>query len=112
MIFVEPGLLSLRSWKPDGPRIAARYIELAQLGADTDLDALRLIQDRYGKLSIPKERRPHLGDAALQHLGLPTTRDATSNVYVAIYPKRIDLLSPNYRNAKHVAGHPALDDLP
>jgi hypothetical protein len=91
---------------------AVCYIELAQLGTDADLEVLRFIQDRYGKLSIPKERRPHLGDAALQHLGLPTTRDVASNVYVAIYPDRIDLLSPYYRNAKNVAGHSALDDLP
>ena len=112
MVFVEPGLLSLRSWEPDGPRIATRYIELAQLGADADLDVLRLIQDRYGKLSIPRDRRPHLGDAALQHLGLPTTRDMTSNVYVAVYPSKIDLLSPIYRNDKHMTGHSSLDDLP
>ena len=112
MILVEPGLLSLTSWNPDGPRIEKRHDELAALGTGADLEALRSIQDRYQKLPIPNDRRPHLGDAALQHLGLSTKRGAKSNVYVVITPGRIDLLSPGYRNAKSIEGHPSLDDLP
>jgi len=111
MIFIEPGLLSIRSWEPDGPRIFETYKQVAQ-EEEPDLEALRLIQDRYGKLSIPKDRRPYLGDAALQHLGLPTTRTARSNIYVVVSLGRIDLLSPNYRNTKNIGGHSLLDDLP
>ena len=112
MIFVEPGYLSLRSWEPDGPRIVARYNELARLGAEAPREVLRLIQDRYGKLVVPVDRRPHLGDAALQHLGLPTKRGVKSSIYVVISSGQIDLLAPSYRNAKNIEGHTLLEDLP
>jgi hypothetical protein len=45
-------------------------------------------------------------------LGLPTDRTVKANVYVAIWPARIDIMSPLYRNQLHIAGHTALDDLP
>jgi len=113
MVFADPGLVWIRNWEPDGPRIVARYQELMQPEGNIDVEALRQIQDRYGRLLIPKkERRPYLGDAALQHLGLPTARDAKSNVYVLIFSEGIDILSPTYRNAKNIAWHPALDGLP
>jgi len=113
MILVEPGLLSVTSWEPDGPRIVERYRDLAKFGEELDYEGMRLIQDRYQKLLIPKrERRPHLGDAALQHLGLPVARGTKSIVYVAVLRERIDVLGPAYRNTKNLAGHPSLDDLP
>lgn len=99
MVFVEPNRISIRDWKVDGPEIERRYKEIAnEIDADSH-EALRLIQDRYGRLFISKERRPYLGDAALAHLGLPISRGARSTVYVAIFPDRIDILSPTYRNA-------------
>lgn len=112
MILMEPGRLCLTSWLPDGPRILERYRSIA-LEADPGLEVLRSIQDRYQILHIPKkERRAHLGDAALQHLGLPTTRGASSNAYVVLFPDRIDLLGPALRDAKNLARPPQLDDLP
>src|SRR5882724_4361165 len=52
MILVEPGRLSLKSWEPDGPRIQKRYRDLSIAEGGPDLEALRLIQDRYRKLPI------------------------------------------------------------
>lgn len=112
MVLVKPGYISLRQWKGNGPRIEKRYKEIAKESDVDALEALRLIQDRYKRLTINKERRPHIGDAALAHLGLPITRGMKSTVYVAIFPSQIDILSPAYRNAKLEAGHARIDDLP
>jgi len=112
MVLVEPGRLSLRQWATSGPQIVARYEQLSSSSDDDDLEVLRLIQDRYRRLPIPKDRRPYLGDEALQHLGLPTTRGVKSPVYVAVYPDRIDVLGSTYREERLVSGDPSLDDLP
>lgn len=112
MVFVEPGLISFRDWITDGERIAARLGQIAASDDEDALEAMRLIQDRYQKLPIDKERRAHLGDPALAHLGLPVERGAKSTVYVAVYPSRIDVFSVAYRNQKLIVGSSLLDDLP
>jgi hypothetical protein len=112
MVFVEPGLISFRDWISDGEQVAARFAQIAAEDDDDALEALRLIQDRYQKLPIDKERRAHLGDPALAHLGLPIQRGSRSTVYVAVYPSRLDIFSVAYRNEKLVIGSPLLDDLP
>ena len=112
MTFVEPGLLSLRDWKVDGPRIVERYKEVSEEPGETAFETLRLIQDRYRRLPISIERRPYLGEAALAHLGIPLTRGMKSVVYVAVSSDRIDLLGPIYRNSKLIAGDLRIDDLP
>lgn len=112
MVLFPPGRISLRSWDPDGPRIMERYAILAAQGEQADPEALRAIQDRYQRLQISKERRPYLGHAALQHLGLPAKRGMVSNIWVAIFHNGIDLLGPAYRDAKNLEGHPELENLP
>lgn len=112
MVFVEPGLISLRDWTNDGERVATRFTELAASGDEDAWEALRLIQDRYQKLPIDKERRAHLGDLALAHLGLSIEREKKSTVYIAVYPDCIDILSVSYRNSKLVSGSRWLDGLP
>jgi hypothetical protein len=112
MVFVEPGLVSIREWEVDGPRIQQRFTELA-VSTDPDaLHALRLILDRYQRLNIPATDRPSLGDAALAHLGLQVERGHKSLVYVTIFDDRIDIMSPAYRDAKLLDGHPLIEDLP
>jgi hypothetical protein len=112
MIFVEPGLLSIRDWKTHSPSILQRYAELSE-SADVDsIDALRLIQDRYQRLMIPAKDRPTLGDGALAHLGLSIERGQKSMVYVCVFSDRIDVMASDYRNAKLVESHPLIDDLP
>lgn len=112
MVFVEPGRLSMRSWEPEGPKIVTRFEEIAKTPDEDGLEALRLIQDRYGRVLVPKDRRPYLGDLALQHLMIPTGRGQKSNVYVAVFPKCIDVFGPAYRTEKLILGHPQLEGLP
>lgn len=111
MVFLEPGRLSIQSWEPWAPKIIERFQELEASG-EFGFESLRLIQDRYARLIIPKERRPYLGDSALQHLGLPTARKEKSNVYVVVGKSQIELLSLSYRDSQNVRGHPELNDLP
>jgi len=112
MVLIEPGLIAFHDWKVDGPRIAKRYKDIATSSDADAFEALRLIEDRYCRVKITKDRRPHLGDAALAHLGLPIKRSEKSLVYVVIYPNRIEILSPAFRNAKLISGTHQLDDLP
>jgi hypothetical protein len=112
MVFSEPCLASLRDWEVDGPRIVQRYMDLSKEPNAEALEAMRLIQDRYGRLLISSGRSLYLGDAALAHLGLPIARGIKSIVYVVILPDRIDLLSSAYRNAKLIVGGAHIDDLP
>jgi hypothetical protein len=112
MVFVEPGLLSLRDWATNNARIAERYAELAKLGEEDALEAMRLIQDRYRRLSVDKERRAHMGDAGLAHLGFPLDRGKKFTVYVALFEDRIDVLSANYRDSKLVTASSWIEDLP
>jgi hypothetical protein len=112
MVFGEPGLVTIRSWLPDGPRILDRYRELAAAPNEDSLRSLRLIQARYGRLRIPAHERPSLGDAALAHLDLSIERGKRTTVYVAVYSNMIEVLSPAYRNAMLLDGDPELDNLP
>ncbi len=112
MVFVESGLVSLRDLKEHGFRIEELYSDIATNDDEESLALLRLIQDRYRRFPIDGERRPYIGDAALANLGFPLTRGVKRTVYVAVFPDRIDIVSPEYRNKKLVEGEPRLDDLP
>jgi hypothetical protein len=112
MVFAEPGLISIRDWQTDGPRIQQRFAELAISANPDAIDAMRLIQDRYQRLVIPAADRPSLGDAALAHLGLQVERGQKSLVYVCLFNNRIEVMSSIYRDRKLIEGHPLIDDLP
>lgn len=112
LVLKEPGRLRMIPWEPVGPQILARFRALEEMEDGPDLEALRLLQDRYVRMAIPRERRPYLGSAALQHLGLPTRRGSPTNVYVVVMRERIDIIGPAYRDRRQQEGHPALDDLP
>jgi hypothetical protein len=114
MVFSEPGLLRLRPWEPDGPRLLQLYQTLSAAPHDSEqkLQDLRSILDKYERLKIDNEHRPYLGDPALAHLGLPLHRGAKSIVYVAIYPEYIAIMSQEYRNKKLILGTQVLDDFP
>lgn len=110
MVFLEPGRISIRDLRSDGARIQERYSVLAEDPDTEALELLRLIQDRYGRLRIPRSKRPSLGDPALAHLGI--ARGQKSLIYAAIFPNTIELISPIYRNKKIIEFEPQLDDLP
>lgn len=112
MVLVEPGLLSLQDLRATEPRITARYEELRAIGDKEALDAIRLMQDRYKRLTIDAEHRIHVGDAALAHLDLSLDRGTKATVYVAVFADRLDIFSADYRNQKLLIGSSHLDDLP
>src|SRR5262245_22668921 len=93
MIFVEPGLISITAWEPEGPRIQERFTEISRSGDADAHQALRLILDRYQRLVIPGRDRPSLGDGALAHLGLQVERGQKSVVYVCVSSDRIEVMS-------------------
>lgn len=112
MIFVEPGLISIDRWEPAGPEIQQRFTDLSNSSDPEAPQALRLIQDRYQRLVIPRRERPSLGAYALAHLGLPFRGGHQSLVYVSIFANRIDIMAPPYRDTKLIEGNPLIDDLP
>lgn len=112
MVFVEPGLISIRPWEPDGPRVQKRFAELSASPDADAVEAMRLIQDRYQRLVIPTKDRPSLGDAALAHLGLQVERGKRSVIYVCVSSEKIELMSPAHRESKLIEGHPLIEDLP
>lgn len=100
-------------WEPHASQVLARYSELADAEPlNETLDALRLLQDKYGCLVIDHEHRPYLGDAALAHLGLPIDRGVKSTIYVAAYPNCLLIMSAYFRDKHNVLGAQVLDDLP
>ena len=110
MIFRQPGRLLICDWKDEGPKIVARYEELARRSDPKAERAMRLIQDRYGRLVFKGERRASLGTPALAHLGLE--RGVVSKVYIAALPNWLELLSVTYRNGALVNFDEELEDLP
>jgi hypothetical protein len=112
MVFEEPGRIALRDWNTDGLLVVNRYQELQRRTDEESLEDLRLLTDKYRPLPFDKRQRAHLGDAALAHLGFPIARGAKHNLYVAVFPQCLALLSPAYRDAKLLEGSPVLDDLP
>jgi hypothetical protein len=109
LVFVEPGRISIRD-PAEAKRIRNQYAELAANPSSDDLELLRLIQDRYGILHIPKSKRASLGDPALLHLSIQ--RGLKTALYVAIYPTSIELMSVAYRNRHLPEFHSELSDLP
>lgn len=113
IVLREPGMVSLLSWQANAEQILKRYEAIAGDDQDTEKEnLLRLIVDRYGKLIVTPERRPHLGDPAILHLGLSPERGLKRPIYAAIFADRIDLMSPSYRDTKLNDGNSRLDDLP
>jgi hypothetical protein len=111
LIFLRPGRISIRDLATYGPRIRERYNEIAaDVQQQASLDLLRLLQDRYGQLYIPKSRRVSLGDPALLHLQVE--RGVVTAIYVAVFPSSIDLLSVAYRNEQLMEIQSELEDLP
>jgi hypothetical protein len=110
MIFRQPGRLLICDWNEKGPTIISCYQELVEQADARSLRALRLIQDRYGKLVFKKERRASLGAPALAHLGLE--RGVKSKIYLATFPEWLEILSADYRNTALVEFDDRLENLP
>jgi hypothetical protein len=110
LVFLQPGRISIRDPKSAVQHIRDRYAELSSSPSSDDLELLRLIQDRYGLLHVPKSKRVSLGDPALLHLGI--SRGLRAPLYVAIYPDSIELISVENRAKDLLDFHSELSDLP
>jgi len=92
-ILGEAGLMTLFSWQEHG---AAVVKERQRLIDSEDFDSLRLLDDRYRRVQIPKDARITLTLSHILHLGLPTDLDA--HLYVALVGEAIQILSSEYRD--------------
>lgn len=114
VVFEDPGYLVLLPWSPDGDRVIARRRELIasinEKSESEEIEALRVLEDRYKRVKIGKDLRVTLSPEMLQHLRLQ--RETAAQVYVVRVQDRIELISPDTRDRRLASGHPALDDLP
>jgi hypothetical protein len=92
-IFDEPGRIELRSWDENAASVVAQRREL---GKAKNYRAVRLLEDRYRKVEIPKDLRPSLGDSSVAHLGLPPDRE--SHVYIFRTEDIVEIVAPTYRD--------------
>lgn len=111
-VYDEPGRIMLLSWEEESAPVLARRRELIEKAKDshTALDGLRVLEDRYKRLIVPKDFRPTLGAEALMHLDLPI--GAESRVYILRVLETLEILSPRYRNKQRNANPDILAGLP
>jgi hypothetical protein len=113
MVLEVPGRISLRSWEQFGEGLLARRRELIREAEEGDAAAeedLLLLEDRYHRVPLPKERRLTLKAEGLLHLGI--LEGARSTVYIARVFDRIVITSREYRDNRIRTGSVALSDLP
>ena len=113
MVLREPGRLELLNWDTAGVQVIERRRHIAE-GARSDStlwEALRNLEDRYHRLSLPADHRKiSLGANALLHLGVP--EKVASPVYLIGFPDRVGVLSPSRRNQLIQEIPAILSDLP
>ena len=105
-ILTEPGVIQLASWVRYADAIQARRDELALAQRNDDL---RLLEDRYRPLPIPK-RRPTLGESFMTHLGLIFGQ--ATKVYVWRVADRVEILTINARDRRLLDAPKRFPDLP
>ena len=112
MILDEPGRIILLSWVDRASAVLIRRQGLIE-EAKSSLPAaeeLRLLEDRYHRIIIPKDRRPTLGELAILHLNL--SLGVKSHVYVAKLLEQVQILSLDFRNKALVQAGPIFSELP
>ncbi len=92
-VLVEPGLMTLLSWQEHGTAVVKERQRLIESG---DSESLRLLDDRYRRVQIPKDARITLTLSHILHLGLPT--DLNAHVYAALVGETVQILSTEYRD--------------
>jgi len=102
-----PGTISLLSWEGESPAVVARR---RQLETEGDHESVRLLDDRYRRLLIPKDLRLTLSLSHLVHLGLPP--NATSAIYVFRMSQGLELVAPSKRDEQLLAAQADFLDLP
>lgn len=110
-VFDEPGHMALFSWAERSPPVLIKRKELIHDAQESTeaLESLRLLEDRYKRISIPQDLRPTLSIEALMHLELPVA--TVTYVYVIRIFDVLEIFSPTFRkqrstNSDALAGLP------
>lgn len=114
MVLDEPGRIVLLPWETEGARVVKRRLELIELAEHDDgaAEDLRLLEDRYKRLQIPKkDLRLTLTDEIMAHLGIMPTK-AKAIAYVLRTRDRIEIWSAKYRDDRLPSHESALHNLP
>jgi len=92
-VLEEVGKITLRSWEVYGPAVLTEHQRLID---SSDFESLRLLDDKYRRVQIPKDARITLTLSHILHLGLPT--DLDTYVYVALVGESIQVFSAGFRD--------------
>jgi DNA-binding transcriptional regulator/RsmH inhibitor MraZ len=111
-VYDRPGRIILLSWEEESEPVLSRRRELIERASESPeaLEGLRMLEDRYKRLTVPNDLRPTLGTEAFIHLDLPM--GAETNVYVVRVLQALEILSPKYRNELRVTRSEMLAGLP
>jgi hypothetical protein len=113
MVFDEIGRIDLYPWDAAGEIVLSRHRELtedATAGHRAALDGLLVLQDRYHRVLIGKDRRITIGMQGEYHLRLDGIKNAA--IYVAGIVNRITIMTREYRDQQLRKAPSALSDLP
>jgi len=112
VILDEPGRIRLLSWENESTPILTRRKQLIENSGESSeaVEALRLLEDRYKHLIIPKDSRPTLSKEITMHLGIPD--DAKAQIYIVRVFEALEILSPQYRNGYRKTISEYLSNLP
>jgi len=106
----ECGRITLRCWEKDGPSVLDERNRLLEAG---DHESVRLLEDRYNRIQVPKDARITLTVSHLLHLGLPTELEAdTQYLYVALVGESIQIFSEDFRDRQLARASTLFQDLP
>ena len=106
-IFEDPGRIMLCSWEKESPAVLEKRRDLLRRDAYADL---RLLEDRYRRVLIPRDLRPTLGAGAVMHLGLRL--DVERRVYVVRMANVLEILAPSYRDKQLALASTVFSGLP
>jgi hypothetical protein len=111
MVFENKGQLFLLSWTAADQILQRRREIIAQAESNPSLLlAVQALEDRYHRLSIPDDKRPHLGSNALLHLGI--TAPLPWRVYLFASPEKLEIVSSEARSVIFADVMKYLKDLP
>jgi len=113
IIYDELGRIVLLPWESYGETVLTRRRELIEDAGGGDaaaLDDLLLLEDRYHRGRVARDRRLSLGLQGLLHLGLDGA--VKPRVYIAGAVDRIVIMSKEYRDQRLRKGSVAVSDLP
>lgn len=103
----DPGRIVLHAWEPGGEAVVAERTRMIGAG---DYQGLRMLEDRYRRISIAKDGRLTLTLSHQLHLGSPLEEGAY--VFVVRVGDVVEILSLSYRDKQIARAADAFPNLP